>query len=87
MSKRPQFTLKAILVIITVLSVPFAMIVSGNTALSYTGFVILLNVAFFSLSYLLSPWTLTSLGKAVAAFVLLIVLLLLLFIGLICLPH
>jgi len=63
MSKRPQFSLKALLVIIAVLAVPLGMMVSGSVvlfALGYHG----LFVAFGgSLGYLLGGSKGTALGS------------------------
>jgi len=86
MSKRPQYSLKALFIIMAALAVPLGMLVSGNTALSFIGYFILASAALSSLRYVLKPWTLTSLGKAVAEFVLFIVFVLLVLLGLMCLP-
>ena len=55
MSKRPQFSLKAILVIITVLAVPLGMMVSGVHDLVQIGGTWLFPVLFGCIGYLLLP--------------------------------
>jgi len=53
MSKRPQFSLKALLVIIAVLAVPLAMMVSGVYVLAGGGAILAIPALFGSLGYLL----------------------------------
>ncbi len=67
MSKRPQFSLKAILVIIAVLAVPLAMMVSGQHHVSHFGYYTLFVVGGSSLGYLLGGWKYAFKGMAVGA--------------------
>jgi len=53
MSKRPQFSLKAILVIIAVLAVPLGMLVSGEYDLVAGGAILAIPALFGSMGYLL----------------------------------
>ena len=56
MSKRPQVTLKAILVIIAVLSVPLAMLGSGNRDLFTLGGLLAPPLLFGCIGYLVGGW-------------------------------
>ena len=51
MSKRPQFSLKVLFIIIVVLAVPLGMMVSGNVVLSVVGYHALFLAGGASLGY------------------------------------
>ena len=62
MSKRPQFSLKALLVIIAVLSVPLAMMGSEDRILFAFGCFVLLLTGGGTLGYLLGGWNYAIVG-------------------------
>ena len=66
MPKRPQFSLKALLVIIAVLAVPLGMLVGGNGDLAAAGVVFALHALFGSIGYLLGRWTGAAIGVLLA---------------------
>jgi len=56
MSKRPQFSLKAILAIVAVLAVPLALMVSGDEDFALAGSLYGLPVLLACIGYLLIGW-------------------------------
>jgi hypothetical protein len=62
---RPQYSLKAILVIVAVLAVPLGMVVSGNDVLFGLGCFSLFVAGGGSLGYLVGGWKYALLGMAV----------------------
>ncbi len=68
MPNRPQFTLKAILAILTVLSVPLGMMVSGYGGLRVIGYFLLLATSGGSLGYLLGGRGLAFIGAGVGLY-------------------
>jgi len=67
MFERPQFSLKAILVIIAVLAVPLGMVVSGVPALVYLGGMSALPVLSGCIGYLVGGWRGLLIGMAAGA--------------------
>ena len=64
MSKRPQFSLKALFIIIVVLAVPLGMFTSGNTTLFIVGYLASFVQAGGILGYLRGGWKSAKLGMA-----------------------
>ncbi len=62
MSKRPQFSLKALFIIIVVLAVPLAMLGSGDLDLLALGMHAIVPAVGGSLGYLLGGWKYAILG-------------------------
>jgi len=66
MSERPQFSLKAILVIIAILSVPLGMMVSEDGRNILLGMIIALPILFGCIGYLLGKWAGVMIGVLIS---------------------